>query len=128
MWPFLRAIQASRIALAVGFVVTGTVLTHRVARAQLSYSSGQPVAPAFEGWDRNPDGSFNMIFGYMNKNWEEEIDVPVGPENQIMPGGPDQGQPTYLYSRRNLFVFKVHFPHDFGQQEPTYTLPSHATS
>jgi hypothetical protein len=115
----------SRSTLALAFLVTGTLLTLRVANAQLSYSSGQPVAPAYEGWDRNPDGSFNIIFGYMNKNWEEEIDVPIGPENQITPGGPDQGQPTHFYPRRNRFVFKVRVPQDFGQQELVWTLTAH---
>jgi hypothetical protein len=96
-----------------------------VASAQLSYSSGQGVSPAFEGWDQNPDGSFNMIFGYMNQNWEEEIDVPLGPENTITPGGPDQGQPTHLYPRRNRFVFKVKVPKDFGEKELIWTLTVH---
>jgi hypothetical protein len=121
----LRAMRISRSTLVLAFLVTGTVFPLRVANAQLSYSSGQPVAPAFEGWDRNPDGSFNIIFGYMNKNWEEEIDVPIGPENQITPGGPDQGQPTHFYPRRNRFVFKVRVPQDFGQQELVWTLTAH---
>ena len=120
---FLRVV--ARSGLAIVCLGTGIVFTDRVASAQLSYSSGQPVAPAFEGWDRNPDGSFNMIFGYMNKNWEEEIDVPIGAENQIMPGGPDQGQPTHLYPRRNRFVFKVRVPKDFGQKELVWTLTVH---
>src|SRR5438876_5510915 len=59
-----------------------------------SYSSGQNVSPAYEGWEQNADGSFNFLFGYMDRNWEEEIDVPVGPDNGIEPGGLDQGQPT----------------------------------
>ena len=44
------------------------------------------VWPAFEGWERNADGSFNFVFGYMNDNWEEELDVPIGPENNIRAG------------------------------------------
>ena len=124
MTMFLRVV--ARSGLAIACLGTGIVFTDRVASAQLSYSSGQPVAPAFEGWDRNPDGSFNMIFGYMNKNWEEEIDVPIGAENQIMPGGPDQGQPTHLYPRRNRFVFKVRVPKDFGQKELVWTLTVHS--
>jgi len=66
-----------------------------------------------------------MIFGYMNKNWEEEIDVPIGAENQIMPGGPDQGQPTHFYPRRNRFVFKVRVPKDWGDKELVWTLTAH---
>jgi hypothetical protein len=66
-----------------------------------------------------------MLFGYMNANWEEEIDVPVGPENNIEPGGPDQGQPTHLLPRRNRFVFWVTVPKDFGDKELVWTLTTH---
>src|SRR5579872_4340312 len=61
------------------------------ASAQLqSYSKGQIVYPAYEGWEKNADGTFSMLFGYMNANWEEVFDVPVGPENRFEPGSPDQ--------------------------------------
>ena len=55
--------------------------------AQQSYATGQTIAPAYEGWERNDDGSFTLVFGYMNRNWDEVIDVPVGPANHIEPGG-----------------------------------------
>jgi hypothetical protein len=89
---------------------------------QLVHSSGQTVAPAFEGWEKNPDGSFNMVFGYFNRNLDEHVYVPLGPENTIDPGGPDQGQPTYFYPRRNRFHFKVKVPADFGKKELVWTL------
>ncbi len=57
------------------------------ASAQLTYSRGQSVSPAFEGWWQNDDGSYTLFFGYMNANWDEELDVPIGPENNIVPGG-----------------------------------------
>jgi hypothetical protein len=87
-----------------------------------TYSRGQNVSPAFEGWEQNADGSFNFLFGYMNRNWEEEIDVPIGPDNNIEPGGPDQGQPTHLMPRRNRFVFRVRVPKDWGTKELVWTL------
>lgn len=90
-----------------------------------SYSRGQTVAPAFEGWTRNPDGSFDLLFGYMNRNWEEELDVPVGRDNQIEPGTPDQGQPTHFLPRRNRFAFRVRVPKDFGEKELIWTLTTH---
>jgi plastocyanin len=90
----------------------------------LSYSSGQTVSPAFEGWEKNDDGSFNMMFGYMNRNWEEEPDVPIGPDNNLSPGVPDQGQPTHFLPRRNRFVFKVRVPKDWGKKELVWTLTS----
>jgi len=87
-----------------------------------TYSSGQNASPAFEGWELNEDGSFNFLFGYMNRNWEEELNVPVGPDNTIMPGGPDQGQPTRFLPRRNRFVFRVRVPKDWGDKEMVWTL------
>jgi len=77
------------------------------AQARFTYSSSQSVSPAYEGWWPNEDGSFTMFFGYMNSNWEQQFDVPVGPDNNIEPGGPDQGQPTHFYPRRNPFLFTI---------------------
>ncbi len=108
-------------ALALLFVPGG-------AGAQLTYSSGQPVSPAFEGWWQNDDGTYTLFFGYMNDNWEEELDVPIGPENQIEPGGPDQGQPTHFLPRRNLFLFQIEVPADFGDQELVWTLTTHGVT
>src|SRR5207249_3749896 len=86
------------------------------------YSSGQNVAPAFEGWEGNPDGTFNMVFGYFNRNLEEALDVPIGPNNSLEPGGPDQGQPTHFLPRRNRFWFRVKVPKDFGNKELVWTV------
>ena len=83
---------------------------------------GQNVTPAYEGFWRNADGTFDLMFGYYNRNWEEEIDVPVGPGNTLDPGGPDQGQPTHFFPRRNQFVFKIRVPANFGNKEVVWTL------
>ncbi|HYL38384.1 MAG TPA: hypothetical protein VEV17_20875 [Bryobacteraceae bacterium] len=70
----------------------------------------------------NEDGSFTMYFGYINTNWQEEFDVPIGPDNDIQPGGPDQGQPTHFYPRRSPFLFTIRVPKNFGTQELIWTL------
>ena len=58
------------------------VFAPALAGAQsLSYNSGQNVAPGYAGWEEDADGTKYFLFGYMNRNWEEEIDVPVGAEN-----------------------------------------------
>mgnify|MGYP001212170644 CR=1 FL=1 len=90
-----------------------------------TYNSGQSVLPAFEGWERNPDGSFAMVFGYMNRNWEEEPSLPIGPENGFSPGAVDRGQPTHFLPRRNRFVFRVTVPADWGERELVWTVRSH---
>ena len=63
-----------------------------------------------------------MVFGYMNPNWLQEFDIPIGPDNNIEPGGPDQGQPTHFYPRRNPFLFTIRVPKDFGDKELIWTL------
>jgi hypothetical protein len=70
----------------------------------------------------NEDGSITLYFGYMNTNWLEEFEIPVGPENNIEPGGPDQGQPTHFYPRRNPFLFAIRAPKDLGDKELIWTL------
>jgi hypothetical protein len=94
------------------------------AQTRFTYSSGQIVSPAYEGWMPNADGSFTMYFGYMNANWLEEFDIPVGAANAIEPGGPDQGQPTHFYPRRNPFLFTIRVPKDFSSKELIWTLTS----
>jgi len=90
--------------------------------AQVHYATGQNVVPVFEGWEKNADGSFNMVFGYMNRNYEEQLDLPVGVDNSLEPGLPDQGQPTHFYPRRQQFVFKVRVPKDWGKKDLVWTL------
>jgi hypothetical protein len=92
---------------------------------QVRYATGQNVAPEFEGWEHNPDGTYNMVFGYLNRNYEEELDIPVGPENNVTPGG-DRGQPEHFYPRRQRFLFKVVVPADWDKtQKVVWTLTSH---
>ena len=122
----MTIVPRSHSLLTVGrwcaLVVGLTAATALAGRAQESFSSGQNIAPAYEGWERNPDGSFNVVFGYFNRNWDEEIDVPVGAGNSIEPGAADQGQPTHFLPRRNRFVFRIRVPADFGARELVWTL------
>jgi hypothetical protein len=114
----------------VAAVIVGCALVSgsRLRAAGQSYTSGQPVWPAFEGWEKNDDGSANFVFGYMNDNWSEELDVPIGAENGIEPGGPDRGQPTHFQPRRNRFMFRVRVPKDWTDKEMVWTLATHGVS
>jgi hypothetical protein len=99
---------------AWGKALAVLVLLAQAASGQsLSYSSGQNVSPAYEGWEVGTDGVKYFVFGYMNRNWQEEIDVPVGPDNGFNIGGADQGQPTHFLPRRNRFIFRVPVPAGF---------------
>jgi hypothetical protein len=106
--------------ILAGLLFLQPILIH--AQMRFTYSKGQPIEPAYEGWMPNDDGSFTMYFGYMNTNWLEELDIPVGPDNAIEPGGPDRGQPTHFYPRRNPFLFTIRVPKDFGEKELIWTL------
>jgi len=95
------------------------------ANPQTKFSNGQDVVPVYEGWLRNKDGTFTFVFGYFNRNWQEELVIPAGPDNKIEPGPPDRGQPTYFLPRRQPWVFRVTVPKDWGQQELVWTITSH---
>ena len=114
-------------ACVVTAAILGLTVAVAPAAAQVYPKTDQSIAPAYEGWEQNDDGSFNLVFGYMNRNWDDEIDVPIGPENRLDPGGPDQGQPTHFLPRRNRHVFRVRVPADFGDRgdgEVVWTLTS----
>lgn len=93
--------------------------------SQGRFDKGQNIAPTYEGWQENPDGTFDLIFGYLNRNWKEQVDVPIGPDNSVEPGGPDQGQPTHFFPRRNRYIFHVRVPRDFGNKDIVWTLTVH---
>src|SRR3954470_9558934 len=86
------------------------------------FSSGQDVQPYFEGWIHNADGTFDLVFGYFNRNWQEELAIPAGTANSVEPAGPDRGQPTYFLPRRQSWVYRVRVPRDFGKQVVTWTI------
>jgi hypothetical protein len=109
------------VAFAAILVFAGCIS----ADGQVHYAVGQNVAPVFEGWEHNPDGTFSMVFGYLNRNYEEELDIPVGPDNAVTPGG-DRGQPEHFYPRRQRFLFKVVVPAGWDKsQKVVWTLTSH---
>ena len=66
-----------------------------------------------------------MVFGYLNRNYEEELNIPVGPNNFLEPGDVDRGQPTYFYPRRQRVVWRVRVPADWGDKELVWTVTAH---
>jgi hypothetical protein len=120
----------------LAFVAFSVALVSTGAAQSLSYTKGQSVAPAYEGWEQGADGTKYFVFGYMNRNWEEEIDVPIGADNGFTISGDrgagapglnlDQSQPTHFLPRRNRFIFKVKVPAGFVEKdELIWTLTTH---
>ena len=88
----------------------------------IKFASGREVVPYLEGWIKNGDGSFDFVFGYYNRNTEQELVIPPGPDNLVSPGPPDQGQPTYFMARRQFRIFRVRVPKDFGDKTLTWSV------
>jgi hypothetical protein len=133
--------RASTAALvAVLFLGSAVAAAQFVEHSPFGFDRGQDVAPTFDGWVRNPDGTFTLYFGYLNRNAAEELYIPIGPDNTIEPGG-DRGQPTYFYpagshepaglsdrdvtGRRRWWVFKVDVPKTWTEKDRmVWTLKS----
>jgi hypothetical protein len=122
--PWLAGLACA--ALLGGVVTVAQQPQAPSARAPLplepSKERGGSITPAYEGWYANADGSFSMLLGYYNRNSKEPIDIPVGPNNKIEPGPPDQGQPTHFETGRQWGVLVVKVPKDFGKKTVTWTI------
>ncbi len=113
---------AGALALASALAVVAPLAAQENPRARMQ-PRGLGVSPTYEGWYQNPDGTYTLSFGFLNRNTEEIITIPVGPGNFVEPGEPDQGQPTYFTPRRSYGVFTVTVPADFGPDDwVTWTL------
>jgi hypothetical protein len=90
---------------------------------------GAGITGAFEGWFYNEDGSRTFLVGYLNRNTVQELDIPVGPDNRIEPGGPDMGQPTHFLPGRIHGLFTIPVPKDFTPQDKyTWTIVANGQS
>lgn len=85
-------------------------------------ASGEAIFPAVEGWGPDKNGDTLILLGYYNRNKNQELDIPIGPDNRIDPDGPDYGQPTHFYSGRQHGMFAIKVPKDFGNKRLTWTL------
>src|SRR5438552_9634991 len=96
------------------------------ASAQIKYARGQDVSPTFNGWQPNADGTYTLYFGYFNRNSEEEVDIPIGSDNNFdLNGKIDQGQPRHFYPNPRWWVLGVVVPKDWPKDKRVvWTLTS----
>jgi hypothetical protein len=91
--------------------------------------AGDSVTAAYEGWFYNPDGSRSFLVGYYNRNSQQELDIPIGPNNRIEPGGPDMGQPTHFLPGRQWGMFILNAPKEFKPTDSlTWTIVANGQS
>jgi hypothetical protein len=110
------------VVLAVVTITIGSTAAQQLPPIPVKRTTGQSIVPVFEGWERNSDDTFSMVFGYMNRNYTEGISVAVGPANRFESGEADRGQPTFFYPRRQQFLFRARVPKDWGDKELIWTL------
>ena len=121
----LQRCAGARTLLAA---LAGLVAVAAAAGAQPGREHGQSITPVYEGYYEKPDGSYDLLFGYLNRNWTEQPVIEIGPDNHLEPGGPDRGQPTHFLPRRNRFVFRVPVSADFGSGEVVWTLTANGVT
>jgi hypothetical protein len=110
------------LCAATTVAVGATVLAQQLPDAPAK-GFGTTVTGAFEGWYDNPDGTHTFLVGYYNRNIRQAMDIPIGPNNHVDPGGPDMGQPTHFLPGRQTGVFNVTVPKAFGKdQKLTWTI------
>jgi hypothetical protein len=106
-------------------VIAGGVFVsaQRIAIPEPRRGAGDSITPAYEGWFYNSDGSRSFLIGYYNRNARQELDIPIGPNNHIEPGGPDMGQPTHFLTGRQWGMFMLPAPRDFKPTDSyTWTI------
>ena len=117
-----RWLIAASLVIMTGWVAAGAQRPQTNLPLDPPRERGTSVTPAYEGWYANPDGTFSLLIGYYNRNTKEALDIPVGPNNRVEPGGPDQGQPTHFEIGRQWGVFVIKVPKDFGTKTITWTI------
>lgn len=120
--------MATVAVVALTAVVSLAAQVPPTAIPQTKFASGQNVVPYFDGWIRNADGTFDLVFGYFNRNWSQELVIPAGPDNRVeiegASGDVDRGQPTFFLPRRQGWVYRVRVPANFGKQVMRWTIKS----
>ena len=115
------------VCAVIALLFTGVAGAQDVYNNSVRYSKGQSVQPVFEGWSKNPDGTFAMWFGYLNRNHEEKLHVGVGADNGF--SGEDMGQPEFFEPRRQMFAFKIDVPANFPKdRDLVWTLKANGVT
>ena len=117
------------IGSLVGLLLVGKLGLHAqssqlpIISSQHQHTRGQSVVPLYRGWYRGKDMQIYLTFEYLNRNSDERLEIPIGPNNFVAPGLADQGQPTQFLPGHQHGVFVVLLPRGLTT-EVTWTLSS----
>jgi hypothetical protein len=119
----MNSVVRLSVAVVVSGLAAGVLLSGQQLPSEPPRQFGAGVTPAYDGWFDSADGSHNFLVGYLNRNSKQPIDVPIGPNNRIEPGGPDLGQPTHFLPGRQYGMLVLNVPKGFSKdQRLTWTL------
>ena len=85
--PMKRYVGRATIVFAAVALLAGPV------PPALHAQSNQPIYPAYDGYLKNPDGSYTLAFAYFSHN-ADIVTIPPGPANMFAPSPADRQQPT----------------------------------
>jgi len=120
-----------RLSAALALAAGGALVSAQSVQLPSSPAKGfgGSVTPAYEGWFDNADGTHTFLIGYYSRNTQQEIDIPIGPNNKFEPGNADMGQPTHFLTRRRFGMFTVVVPKEFTKtQRITWTLTTNGVT
>jgi hypothetical protein len=119
------------IALALtSAIAIAAVAVPVLSQNQRSFDhlNGQTVAPVYDGYEVNPDGTYSMWFSYFNRNRQERVDIPIGRDNRFEPGPDDRGQPTHFVPLWQKSLFRVVLPKDWGDKKLVWHLTTRGSA
>ncbi len=114
----------THVALLTAILGTATVAAQSVRLpSEPTGLFGRGVTGAYDGWFTEGNSERMFLVGYYNRNHDQVLNIPVGPNNRIEPGEPDQGQPTTFLPGRHIGMFIVRVPKTFTERDTlTWTL------
>ncbi len=114
----MHSSKVLRFALALAIAASSAVVSAQILLPSTPKKGfGASISPAYDGWFNSPDGTHSFLIGYYNRNWTQELDIPIGPNNHFEPGDPDRGQPTHFYPNRNFGMFTITVPKNYPPTE-----------
>jgi len=123
--------QNSKLLAAAVLAIAGGLAHAQIPPTyipDIKFATGRSIVPYLEGWIKNPDETCDFVFGYFNRNTEEELAIAPGPQNSVMPDGPDRGQPTYFLTRRQPRIFRVRVAKDWGDRSITWSITANGVT
>ena len=79
----------------------------------LAAQTNQPIYPVYDGFLKNPDGSYTLSFAYFSHN-AETVTIPPGAANTFGPAPADRLQPTAFKPGHWRFQCVMVVPPDFN--------------